>query len=146
MSTVRRWYLYIVCAISLQAVTWAVIALLRNLFVFGIEPLAVALQIAVVIIGLPVFLGHWLSAQRSVEGSVEERESALRRFYLYASMAAFLAPFTANAFDLIRRLFQGINPEQSFDYNHNRRCRFLSHPGPYRVGSDVVLSPASCER
>jgi len=116
MSNVRRWYLYIVSAISLQAVTWAVINLLRNLFIFGIEPLAVAMQIAVIIIGLPVFLGHWLSGQRSVAKAVEERGATLRRFYLYGSMAGFLGPFAANAFDLIRRLFQGINPEQSREY------------------------------
>jgi hypothetical protein len=118
MSNIRRWYLYIVCAISLQAVTWAVIALLRNLFIFGIEPLAVALQIAVIIIGLPVYLGHWLSAQKSVKESMEEKGAALRRFYLYATMAGFLGPFTANAFDLVRRLFQGNNPGQSSDYRN----------------------------
>ena len=56
MFTVRRWYIYIVSAISLQAVAWAIIALLRNLLIFGIDPLAVAFQMAVVVIGLPFFL------------------------------------------------------------------------------------------
>ena len=31
MNNILRWYQYIVSAVSLQAVTWAVIALLRNL-------------------------------------------------------------------------------------------------------------------
>ena len=79
MSNVRRWYIYIVCAVSLQAVAWAIIALLRNLFVFGVDPLAVAFQIAVVVIGLPVFLAHWLWGQRLVGKAVEEGGAALRR-------------------------------------------------------------------
>ncbi len=118
MSSIRRGYIYIVSAISLQAVAWAIIALLRNLFVFGIDPVAVAFQIAVIVIGLPVFLGHWLWGQRLVERAVEERGATLRRFYLYGSMAAFLGPFTASAFDLIRRLLGGINEYQSYEYRH----------------------------
>jgi len=116
MSNVRRWYLYIVSAISLQAVAWAIIALLRNLFIFGIDPLAVAFQIAVILIGLPVFLAHWLWGQRLVRKNVEECGASLRRLYLYGSMAGFLGPFTSNAFDFIRRLLGGVNEIQSRDY------------------------------
>jgi hypothetical protein len=96
MSNVRRWYLYIVSAISLQAVSWAVIALLRNLLVFGVEPLVVALQTAILIIGLPVYLGHWLSIQRSAMQTLEEKGSSVRRFYLYANLAGYLGPFLTN--------------------------------------------------
>ena len=31
MSSVRRWYIFLVATISVHAVTWAVIELLRNL-------------------------------------------------------------------------------------------------------------------
>lgn len=108
MATVRRWYILLVCAISLQSVTWAVIALLRNLFLTRLDPgaTAAAFQIAVIIIGLPVFLAHWLWEQRLAEREVGERESGLRRFYLYAMFAGFLAPFVANAFDLIGTLLR----------------------------------------
>lgn len=101
MSTTRRWYIYLISAISLQAVTWALIALLRNMFVFNLDPLAVAFQIAVIIIGLPAYIIHWMWAQRSVEKSDEERGSALRRAYLYGMMATFLGSFIANAFSLV---------------------------------------------
>lgn len=37
MNNARRWYIFLVCAISLQATTWAVIALLRNLLAGGAE-------------------------------------------------------------------------------------------------------------
>jgi predicted nucleic acid-binding protein len=116
MSSVRRCYIYIICAISLQAVTWAIIALLRNLFIFGIDPLAVALQIAVILIGLPVFLAHWLWGQRLAGRAVEERGSTLRRFYLYGILARFLGSFITNAFDLFRRLMGGANTYQSSQY------------------------------
>ena len=116
MSNVRRWYIYLVCAISLQSVIWAIIGLLRNLFIYGVDPIAVAFQIAVVIVGLPVYLAHWLWGQRLVQGEDEERGAVLRRFYLYGTMAALLGPFTANSFDMIRRLLGGISSNQSYDY------------------------------
>jgi len=116
MSNVRRWYIYLICAISLQGVVWAIIALLRNLFIYGVDPIAVAFQIAVVIVGLPVYLAHWLWGQRLVQSEDEERGAVLRRVYLYGMMAAFLGPFTANAFDLIRRLLGGIGQYQGYEY------------------------------
>ena len=116
MSNVRRWYIYLVSAISLQGVVWAAIALLRNLFIYGVDPIAVAFQIAVLIVGLPVYLAHWRQGQRLVQREKEERGAVLRRFYLYGTMAAFLGPFMANAFDLIRRLLGGINDFQSYEY------------------------------
>lgn len=136
MFTVRRWYIYVVSAISLQAVAWAIIALLRNLFIFGIDPLAVAFQIAVVVIGMPVFLAHQLWGQRLVGKAVEERGATLRRLYLYGTMAAFLGPFTANAFDLIRRLLGGTNTYQTNVY----RQLLLGDAIVYHLLAVVVLA------
>ena len=108
MSTVRRWYIYLVSAISLQAVTWAVIALLRNLLISRLNPppTAIAFPIAVILIGLPIFLAHWLWGQRLAGKAAEEREATLRYLYLYGTLAGFLGPFTANGFDLIGTLLQ----------------------------------------
>lgn len=106
MSTIRRWYLFLVTTISLQAVTWAVIELLRNLLgVWGDRSNeALAFQIAVIVIGLPVFLIHWLWAQRLAAGDPEEQGAVLRRLYLYGTMAALLAPALGNAIDLMQGL------------------------------------------
>src|SRR3972149_11526141 len=103
MVTVRRLYILLVCAVSLQSMSWAVIALLRNLLTLGREaPTAsIAFQIAVIVIGLPVFLAHWLWAQRLAAQETDERGSALRRLYLYGTLAAFLGPIAVNTFDLI---------------------------------------------
>ena len=103
MITVRRWYIYLVSAVSLQAVTWAIIYLLRNLLTSGSSPPveAVAFQIAVIVIGLPIFLVHWLWAQRLAGRDPDERQSAVRRLYLYGMLALFLIPFMVNAFDIV---------------------------------------------
>ncbi len=108
MSSIRRWYIYLVSAISLQAVAWAIIALLRNLLISRLNPprTAIAFEIAVILIGLPIFLAHWLWGQRLAGKAVEERGATLRRFYLYGTMAAFLGPFAANGFDLIGTLLR----------------------------------------
>lgn len=62
MSTPRRLYVYAVSAITLQAVTQALIALLRHLLVTGLDPVdsMIAFQIAVIVVGLGMFLPHWL--------------------------------------------------------------------------------------
>jgi hypothetical protein len=103
VSTVRRWYVYIMCAVSLLAITWSVIALLRGVLVQGVSqsPAAAAYRIAVIIVGLPIFVAHWLWAQRSARRDPEERESWVRYLYLYGMMASFLASFAANSFHLL---------------------------------------------
>ncbi|MGD9405778.1 MAG: DUF5671 domain-containing protein, partial [Anaerolineae bacterium] len=103
MSNVRRAYVYLACIASAEAVAWAIISLLRNLLAPGqytsLEN--TALQIAVIIVGLPIFLVHWLWAQRLARRQPEERGAILRRLYLYVAMASFLGPILANTFDLL---------------------------------------------
>ncbi len=108
MTTVRRWYVYLVSAISLQAVTWAVIALLRNLLLSRLNPppTAIAFQISLILIGLPIFLAHWRWGQRLAAQSEKERRATLRQFYGYSMMAAFLGPFAANVYDLLGALLR----------------------------------------
>ncbi|NUM47098.1 MAG: hypothetical protein HUU38_20550, partial [Anaerolineales bacterium] len=114
MATVRRIYIYLVSTISLQSMVWALIALLRNFLITRLDPdiTALAFQIAVVLVGLPVFLAHWLWGQRLANRELEEQEAALRRFYLYATLAGFLAPWITNFYDLlgsILRLNKSLN-------------------------------------
>lgn len=116
MSNVRRGYIYLACIASLEAVTWAVISLLRNLLAPGqytsLE--STALQIAAIIVSLPIFLVHWLWAQRLAGRDPEERGATLRRLYLYGAMATFLSPFVANTFDLLDSLLRlafGLRPD-----------------------------------
>ena len=108
MSSVRRGYIYLACIASLESVAWAAIALLRGLLVpdtfRSVED--TAWPIAVIVVGLPIFLAHWLWAQRLASGEAEERGAVVRRLYLYGAMATFLGPFVANAVDLLDGLLR----------------------------------------
>jgi hypothetical protein len=106
MGNVRRWYVYLVSAISLQAVAWAVIFLLRHLVAgrpYG-TMMALAWQLSLVVIGLPIYLGHWLWAQRLARAGLDERGAWVRRVYLYGMLAGFLAPFATDAYGLLNWL------------------------------------------
>ncbi|MFZ6028132.1 MAG: DUF5671 domain-containing protein [Chloroflexota bacterium] len=107
MVTVRRWYIFLVCAVSLQTLTWAGITLLNTLVPrqtpFPREQFA--LEVAIILISLPVYLVHWLWGQALARRDDEERGSLLRRIYLYAMLAAFLVPFLVKAYDMIDSLF-----------------------------------------
>ena len=95
MINIRRIYVYLISAITLQSVTWAVIALLRNLTAGGLADSTseIALQISMILVGLPLFLVHWLWAQRSAAREQTERATPVRRLYLDAMLFAFILPF-----------------------------------------------------
>lgn len=119
MSNIRNWYVYLTTAISLHGFTWALIVMLRNLVASG--PIStdlefLAFQIAVIIIGVPIFVIHWLWAQRLATASKEEQLSPLRRFYLYATLAAVLTPVLANTFDLFAYRLDGFQGSDLLHY------------------------------
>jgi hypothetical protein len=106
MDAVRRVYIYLVSLVSLQAVAWAVIGLLRDLLARGIgwSIEDKALQLAIIVVGLPIYLVHWLWAQRLARRDPAERRATLRHLYLYGAMASFLGPFVASASGLLSNL------------------------------------------
>ena len=106
MGNVRRWYIYGISAIALQALTWAVISLARNLVLSPLqpEPSALAFQIAVIVVGGPLYVGHWLWARRVAVRSEEERDATLRGLYLVGMMAGFLGPALSQLYYLLRTL------------------------------------------
>jgi hypothetical protein len=107
MSTPRRIYIYVISAISLNAVAWAIISLLRNLLISELQPnvTSLAFQTAVILIGLPVFLAHWLWAQRLCRRDEEERGAVLRKVYIYGIQAAFLIPIIDSTLAVLSTLF-----------------------------------------
>ncbi len=118
MLTVRRWYIYLVSAISLQSVSWASITLLRDLLPFNqaLNITSLAFQIAVIVVGAPIYLVHWLWAYYLARRDDAERESSVRQLYLYAMLAAFLAPILATAYDLCATLLRTVLNEKPFGY------------------------------
>ena len=112
---IRRVYVYVVTAVTLNAVAWALIALLRNILtpslhreqsVIVYNKEVMALQLAIIIIGLPIYLVHWLWAERLAQRDEEERQATLRGLYLYVMLTAFLAPFIANAYSFVQAVFR----------------------------------------
>ena len=62
MKTVRRLYFYAVALISLEVVLWGLINLLRSIIdqTVGGGAEALASALALILVGLPIFLFHWL--------------------------------------------------------------------------------------
>ncbi len=107
MRTIRRFYFYLVAFISLEVVLWGVIGLARTIFNGSLtfssgETLALAL--ALLLVGTPIFLIHWLWAQRAAAHDVEEKTASLRAVFFYAALLATLVPLTQNVLALLNRL------------------------------------------
>ena len=108
MKTIRRLYFYLVALISLEVVVWGVISLLRSIIngkdvVNGTETLAQAL--ALIFVGVPIFLFHWLWSQNTSAKDDEEKTASLRAVFLYGVLLATLIPAVQNLFALINRTF-----------------------------------------
>ncbi len=102
MMVVRRWYLFVSATIGLQGFTWSFIWLLYGVFVTSgrlIE--TTALQLATLIVCLPLWLGHWWWAERLAGRDLEERGSTIRQLYLYGNLVAFLLPLIGSMIDLL---------------------------------------------
>lgn len=109
MKTVRRLYFYAVALISLEVVLWGAIGLLRSIVsqstVGGATALAQAL--ALVLVGVPIFLVHWLWVQRASARDDEERTASLRAIFFYGVLLGTLVPVVQNLLALINRLLLG---------------------------------------
>lgn len=110
MVTIRRLYIYLVCLFSLQAVVFAInalvggfIGLITNNNAEGLE--FFTFQMAIIIVGGPVFLGHWLWGLYLVRKDATERSSLVRRLYLYTTIALFMAYLTVAQFNGLRTFF-----------------------------------------
>lgn len=111
MRTIRRLYFYVVTLISLEVVVWGLINLLRSIFSSGLidasEILAQAL--ALVLVGVPIFLFHWLWTQRAAIKDEEERTASLRAIFFYAVLIGTLVPVVQNLLAFINRMALGVS-------------------------------------
>jgi len=111
MRTIRRLYFYAVALISLEVVVWGLIGLLRSIFsselVNASDVLAQAL--ALVLVGVPIFLFHWLWTQRTAGKDEEERTASLRAIFFYAALIGTLIPVVQNFLAFVNRIALGIS-------------------------------------
>jgi hypothetical protein len=119
MKSIRRLYFYLVVFISIEVVVWGLVGLLRSIVdktvSGGAEALARAL--ALILVGVPIFLIHWLWAQRVSARDEEEKTATLRAVFLYAILLATLIPIVQNFLSFIdRALVQstGLGAERAF--------------------------------
>jgi len=105
MRTIRRLYFYLVALISLEVVLWGLIGLLRSIFSSRLVNTADALAqaLALVLVGVPIFLFHWLWSQRAAAKDEEERTASLRGIFFYAALIATLVPVVQNLLALVDR-------------------------------------------
>jgi hypothetical protein len=105
MKSIRRLYFYLVAFISIEIVVWGLVGLLRSVVdrtvSGGADALAQAL--ALILVGVPIFLIHWLWAQRAAARDDEEKTASLRAVFLYAILLATLIPVAQNLLSFIDR-------------------------------------------
>ena len=86
MKSIRRLYFYLVTLISIEIVLWGLVSLLRSIvdqtISGGADALAQAL--ALILVGVPIFLIHWLWAQRAAARDEEEKIATIRAAFFYA--------------------------------------------------------------
>ena len=107
MKSIRRLYFYLVAFISIEVVLWGLVSLLRSIVDRSISGGADALAqaLALILVGVPFFLIHWLWAQRAAAREEEEQNASLRAVFLYAILLATLIPVAQNLLSFIDRSF-----------------------------------------
>ena len=106
MKTIRRLYFYAVSAISIEVVLWGIIGLLRSIFnpqdiTNNASNLASAL--ALIFVGVPIFLIHWAWAQNVSSKDDEEHSASIRAVFLYGILLGTLIPVVQNLLAFINR-------------------------------------------
>lgn len=119
MKSIRRLYFYLVALISIEVVLWGLVGLLRSIVdqtvSGGADTLAQAL--ALILVGVPIFLVHWMWAQRASARDEEEKTATIRAAFFYAILLGTLIPVAQNLLSLIdRSLVQvtGLGVERAF--------------------------------
>jgi hypothetical protein len=107
MKTVRRLYFYAVAFISIEVVLWGLINLLRSIVdeTVGGQAEALAQALALILVGMPIFLFHWLWAPRAAARDPEEQTAGLRAVFFYGILIGTLIPLVQNLLGLIDRVF-----------------------------------------
>jgi hypothetical protein len=119
VKSIRRLYFYLVALISIEIVLWGLVSLLRSIVdqtvSGGADALAQAL--ALILVGVPIFLIHWLWTQRAAARDDEEKTATLRAAFFYAILLGTLIPVAQNLLSFIdRSLVQvtGLGVERAF--------------------------------
>jgi hypothetical protein len=115
MRTIRRLYFYAVAFVSFELVLWGTIGLLRSILARSlgrssgaftsnaVTTDALAQALALVLVGVPIFLAHWIWVQRAAARDPEEHSATLRAVFLYGTLLSTLLPVAQNTLALLNR-------------------------------------------
>ena len=106
MKTIRRLYFYAVAAISIEVVLWGIIGLIRS--IFNTQDISnnasnLAQALALIFVGVPIFLIHWFWTQRASATDAEEHSASIRAVFLYGILLGTLIPVIQNLLAFINR-------------------------------------------
>ena len=107
MRTIRRLYFYLIALIGVETVIWGSIYLARTMVKTGVvvpQTSDMAGGFSLVLVGLPIFLVHWLVAQRDAARDEEERTARIRALFLYAIRFSTLVAIVQSELAIINRL------------------------------------------
>lgn len=109
MKTIRQIYTYLITLISLEVVVWGMIRLARTFTnpALGLDASSLAGALALLLVGLPIFLLHWWMAQRKLDEE-EEQFSFIRAIFLYGAFLGTLIPIIQNVLVLVNRFLLSI--------------------------------------
>jgi hypothetical protein len=111
MKTIRRLYFYAVAIISMEVVVWGIISLLRSIFSANKitnDASTLAQALALILVGVPIFLVHWFWAQRVSAKDDEEKTASIRAIFFYGILLGTLIPAVQNLLALIDRTFLSV--------------------------------------
>lgn len=107
MRTVRRIYFYAVSLVSLEIALWGAVSLARNIFApeYRLQNSdLLASGLALVLVGLPIFVLHWWLAQRDAARDDDEHASRVRGIFFYGVLLATLIPVVQSVLAIVARL------------------------------------------
>ena len=106
MKTIRRLYFYAVAFISIEVVLWGIVGLLRSIFSaqdITASASSLASALALIFVGVPIFLIHWFWAQNVSSKDPEENSASVRAIFLYGILIGTLIPAVQNLLAFINR-------------------------------------------
>jgi len=116
MRILRNWYILLVVAVVTPILAWAFIWLLRFLLVPGLlfEVSFLSLPLAVLIIGGPIYLGHWAWWMVICRREVDQQTDTSYYFFLYGTMGLFLVMIVTELYALFYHCLNLLMDKYSF--------------------------------
>lgn len=118
MRILRDWYILLVVSVVTPILAWAFIWLLRYMLVPGLlfEVSLLSRPLAVLIIGGPIYLGHWAWWMVICRREVDQQTDTSYYFFLFGTMGLFLVMIVTQLHAFFYRCLNLLMGKSSFYY------------------------------